>query len=145
MKLREPDQRHQIALIRLERRFKRFALAWIIAQLPSRLGEIEPQRSSLGIGFRGRCKVLRRGLGIARIEELHSTHVPGNRVIRIEAQCFVERVSGLVRPTAPLRLGRTRQMLFDIHRHDFEDDRRFAIGSRWFPLHSLLWHASPQP
>ena len=145
MKLGQAHERHQIALVGLERRFKRCFFACVIAQLPPRFGEIEPQRASLGIGLRGGFEVMRRGFWIASIQKFHAAHVLGTRVTRVEAKRFVELTPGLGAPAIPLCLRRARQMLFDIHHHSPEDDRRLAIGSRWLPLLPALWHVSLQP
>ena len=117
MQLRHADIRHQMALVRLERRFKRGSFALIIVETPARICEIEPQRDRfrIGAGCGGKMLLGRRGFSAAK--SFHPKDIVGDGMIGPKAKrCF--SLAHDVRPlTLLLRLYRARQMLLDCHPH----------------------------
>jgi hypothetical protein len=75
VQLAKANQRHEIALIRLERRFERRALGMVIAGKTVSLGKIEPQRRSGGVGTRRRVEVALSSGEIVPIERLDAQQI----------------------------------------------------------------------
>jgi len=118
MKLGDPDQPHQVALVGLQRGFERRPLGRIVAAEPVHLGEVEPQRRGAWIGPRRRLEMLARGGHVVAPHRFHPEHVEGCRVVGPKPQCRLDLPRDVARPALLLRLHRARQVLLGGHAHE---------------------------
>jgi hypothetical protein len=81
VKLGEPDQGHEIALVGFQRRFQRDALRGIVAGDSMGLREIEPERGCLRVGLGRGLEVKPRRRLIVASQRFHAEDIVRDRVV----------------------------------------------------------------